>query len=281
MNSPLSSINDRTGKLISWLASQLRFTLVFGILLLAVLTSEALATPTVADSSFAHALPRDQSMPLIMRRPDAARLRELAGQSEFRYVEADESAGFWAAFWAWLWRWLERLMGVLSNTPTGRLSWKYGTYAALAAILTFAVLKLLQVDLTGVFGRGPRRSRLAYDIEGENIHEVDFRARIAEAEAAGNLRLATRLGYLEVLKFLTDQDLINWQPDKTNQAYLQELATSPLRERFREATRQFEYVWYGELSLNAALYQQVRTGQQAITRAAAGRPATFANSTPA
>ena len=90
-------------------------------------------------------------------------------------------------------------------------------------------------------------------------------ARIAEAEDAGNYRLATRLGYLEVLKHLTDRGLIQWQPDKTNHAYLAELAAGPLREAFRGATRQFEYVWYGELRLNAALYQQARAGQRAVT----------------
>ena len=127
------------------------------------------------------------------------------------------------------------------------------------------MLKLLQVDITGAFGRSARRGPLAYDLAAENIHEVDFTTRIAAAEDAGNFRLATRLGYLEVLKHLTDRGLIHWQPDKTNHAYLAELAAGPLHEAFRAATRQFEYVWYGELRLSAALYQQARAGQRAIT----------------
>ena len=64
---------------------------------------------------------------------------------------------------------------------------------------------------------------LAYDTAAENIHEVDFATRLAEAEAAGNCRLAVRLGYLQLLKQLTDRGLIHWQPDKTNHAYLAEL----------------------------------------------------------
>ena len=212
-------------------------------------------------------LPPDRSTALPPRRPDAARLRQLAAQREFRYVEPNASTDAWDAFWARLGHWLDELM----STRAGHFTWKYGIYAAVLAALVFAVLKLLQVDITGAFGRSARRGQLAYGLEAENIHEVDFAAHIAAAEAAGNLRLATRLGYLEVLKHLTDHGLIHWQPDKTNHTYLAELAAGPLRNDFWAATRQFEYVWYGELRLNAALYQQARAGQRAVTSQLAGR----------
>ena len=235
-------------------------------LLLALPGAPALAAPRPADSARVASPPRTQSLPpdrsttLPTRRPNATRLRELAAQREFRYVEPDASTDAWDAFWARLGRWLDGLMG----TPTGRFTWKYGVYAAILAALVYAVLKLLQVDITGAFGRSARRGALAYDTAAENIHEVDFAVRIAEAENAGNFRLAMRLGYLEVLKRLTDRGLINWQPDKTNHAYLAELAPGSQAEAFRRATREFEYVWYGELRLNAALYQQARASQRAV-----------------
>ncbi|MBF9220073.1 DUF4129 domain-containing protein [Hymenobacter ruricola] len=213
-------------------------------------------------------LPFDRTTPLPKRRLDEARLRELASEREFRYVEPDQSTSAWDAFWARIWRWL----GNLLRTPTGRFTWKYGMYAAILAALVYAVLKLLQVDVTAAFGRAGRRGQLAYDTEAENIHEVDFRTRIAEAEEAGNFRLATRLGYLEVLKHLTDGGFIQWQPDKTNHAYLFELPAGPLRDAFRAATREFEYVWYGELRLSPALYQQARASQRAVSALAAGTP---------
>ena len=225
------------------------------------MAAPAPAKPTVAARSpRPRALPPDRTTALLPRRPDAARLRELAAQREFRYVEPGTGTDAWDAFWGRLWRWLRGLL----STPTGRFTGKYGLYAAVLAALVYAVLKLLQVDITGAFGRAARRGPLAYDTTAENIHEVDFPARIAEAEAAGNFRLATRLGYLEVLKRLTDRGLIHWQPDKTNHAYLAELAPGPLADAFRGATREFEYVWYGELRLNAALYQQARASQRAV-----------------
>lgn len=252
-----------------WRASLLCYTLGLATPLAKAAGTDTLSVSTMAEDRKVpgQTLPVDRSTALPPRRADAERLRELAAQREFQYREAKVELSFWERFWNWLWEWLGRI----SSTKQGRTTWKYGFYAVLAGILVFAVLKLLQVDIGGVFGRKPRRSTLPYDVAGENIHEVDFPARIAEAEEAGDFRLATRLGYLAVLKTLTDQGLINWQPDKTNHTYLHELSNGALRNSFREATRQFEYVWYGELPLTAALYQQVRTDQRAVTAPLNGR----------
>jgi len=205
-----------------------------------------------------------------LRRPDAGRLQELRGRREFQYEEdatqPEQSA--WDAFWA-------RVRDAVGNWLVSRSYnhfWRWIFYALFVIAGVFIVLRLLEIDFTAMLGRSPRRAPLAYDTMAENIHEVDFTTRLAEAEAAGNWRLAVRLGYLQLLKTLADGGLIQWQPDKTNHAYLVELpAAGPLRGAFREATRQFEYVWYGELALTAPLYAQVRAGHQAL-RAQLGHP---------
>lgn len=215
-------------------------------------------------------LPPDQATALTLRLPDAERLRELRGQREFNYLETPAEMSPWALFWAKFW---QRVLGWLNQRSYTHF-WRWVFYGMFIAAGTFIVLKLLQVDLTGAFGRAGRRTRLDYDTNGENIHEVDFATRLAEAEAAGNFRLAVRLGYLQLLKHLTAQGLIDWQPNKTNQTYLNELtATGPLRADFREITRQFEYVWYGELPLTTLLYAQVRAGHKAFATQLSSTPA--------
>ncbi|WP_201983010.1 DUF4129 domain-containing protein [Hymenobacter rubidus] len=208
-------------------------------------------------------LPPDTGPAPRLRRPDEARLQELRGQRDFQYVEPtsrpEESA--WQAFWA-------RVRQAIAEWLTSRSYshfWRWVFYALFLVAGVFVVLKLLQIDFTALLSRTPRRVALAYDTAAENIHEVDFASRLAEAEAAGNWRLAVRLGYLELLKALSDRGLIQWQPDKTNHAYLAELpAAGPLRAGFREITRQFEFVWYGELALSGPLYARVREGHRAF-----------------
>lgn len=258
-------------------------------LLLSLAASPALAAPpqvplvlrrlaqAPTDTTMAPALP-PAAGPAVVRRPAAVRLRELRGQRDFDYreaaAEAPEQASVWQRLLGWLWRWLAPLL----DTRGGRIAWKGLFYGLMAAGLVFAVLKFLQVDITRAFGRAPRRVPLAYEAGQENIHELDFPAAIAEAEATGNHRLALRLGYLQLLKQLTDRDFIAWQPDKTNQTYVHELAASypSARAAFAELTRQFEFSWYGELAVSPDLYQRVRADQrrlgQQLVAAAPGRP---------
>lgn len=220
-------------------------------------------TPPPADSLLATSLPADAAAQPPLRRPAAARLQELSQQHEFQYTdvtEAPANPSLWDRLLRWIWDHLSRLL----DTRGGHLVWNTLWYGLMGATLIFAVLKLLQVDITKVFGRAPRALPLAYETGQENIHELNFADALAQAETAGNLRLAVRLGYLQLLKQLTDRDFIAWQPDKTNQTYLRELAASQptARPAFAELTRQFEYAWYGELPVSAALYQRVRETQR-------------------
>jgi len=234
---------------------------------------------TPADTLLAPPLPADAAAQPPLRRPAAAYLQELRRQRDFRYTDvtdAPASPSLWDQLLGWLWRQLSNLL----DTRGGHFVWNILWYGLLGAILVFTVLKLLQVDLTRVFGRASRALPLAYETGQENIHELNFAEALAQAEAAGNLRLAVRLGYLQLLKQLTDRDFIAWQPDKTNQTYLHELAASrpAARPAFAELTRQFEYAWYGELPVPAALYQQVREAQHQFGQqlSGAGRAAPVA-----
>ncbi|SHK93695.1 protein of unknown function [Hymenobacter psychrotolerans DSM 18569] len=206
-------------------------------------------------------LPPDRTTRVTLRQPTPERLRGFRQQREFQYVEVKSEQSSWDLFWARFWHWLSELL----ETRPGKLMWEYGIYAGLVVALVFVVLKLLQIDFTRAFGRSPRPAALAYDVQAEDIHGLDFDALLTAAETEGNYRLAVRLGYLHVLKQLADRSLIRWQPDKTNHDYLFELPAGPLPEAFRELTRQFDYVWYGEHDdLTPAHYAQARATRLAF-----------------
>ncbi|RYY20569.1 MAG: DUF4129 domain-containing protein [Cytophagaceae bacterium] len=252
---------------------RLRKLLLLGWLLAAGAGTAAPAAPAPV------ALPADHDPAVRLRQPPAAveRLNDLRGQRAFDYHEKKPDAeipGFWGRFGSWLLRkfgWMFNWLGDYSYDGF----WRWVIYGLLGGAVVFVVLKLLQVDLTAAFGRAPRRAALDYETGGENIHELDFATLLREAEDAGQLRLAVRLGYLALLKQLSDQSLIDWQPDKTNQTYLRELAARrpPLRSPFAELTRQFEYVWYGELPLSPTLYADVRTRQRELGQQLGGTAA--------
>ncbi|NVO29846.1 DUF4129 domain-containing protein [Hymenobacter lapidiphilus] len=227
--------------------------------------------PAPADSLGATAAARyvrlraDAAPAGVLRRPAAGRLAELRSQAEFQYAEPepDRSAeSVWSRFWREFWRWISGLFSGKTYETRGR----YVVYALFAAAFGYALVRLLQLDLTGLLGRRSRSLPLPYEALTEDIRGIDFGAELARAEQAGNYRLALRLGYLHTLRHLTDQALIQWQPDKTNHDYLRELAGTRQAAGFRTLTRQFEYVWYGELPLSPRQYPELREQQQSFQK---------------
>jgi hypothetical protein len=92
---------------------------------------------------------------------------------------------------------------------------------------------------------------------GENIFELDFNREINRAIAAENYRLAIRLSYLQILRELSQRELIQYSHEKTNSDYLQQLAGTRSYKDFFRITRHFEYTWYGGFFLNREVYSQM------------------------
>jgi len=84
----------------------------------------------------------------------------------------------------------------------------------------------------------------------ENIYESDLDRFIREALEKGNYSQAVRLYYLAIIKELSLKRWIRWKKDKTNREYIRELSNTNFQNKFRDATRLFERVWYGKEKLD-------------------------------
>ena len=85
----------------------------------------------------------------------------------------------------------------------------------------------------------------AEDTEIRNLPE-----RLQRALQEENYTEAVRLYYLMIIRSFRDAGFIQWQKDKTNHDYLREISGRAEFEQFKQATRTFERVWYGTLSLD-------------------------------
>ena len=93
--------------------------------------------------------------------------------------------------------------------------------------------------------------------EEEDIFALDFASRIKQETDKGNYRMATRLWYLQTLKNLSDQNIINYTRGSTNSQYLVQMQQSHFYTMFFQLTRGFEYTWYGNFHLSNTAYQQL------------------------
>jgi len=99
----------------------------------------------------------------------------------------------------------------------------------------------------------------------ENIEHIEVATPLHKALADGNLKLATRLYFLDLLKKLHEAGIIAWKKDKTNRDYLTEIYTKAYHyEAIRNLTLAYERVWYGEHALTHEAYQQLFADFEAI-----------------
>ena len=91
----------------------------------------------------------------------------------------------------------------------------------------------------------------------ENLPKADLRSAMERALNDGDYNLAVRLLFLNYLKTLIANGLIEWRQDKTNGAYLAELNGKEPFETFSKLTLVFERVWYGKAPLTAKEYGHI------------------------
>lgn len=139
----------------------------------------------------------------------------------------------------------------------------------------FALLVLIIVILVGVVGLGfafygifgigktiPIYSKdvngLDYSVKDENIHELNFVDEIDLAVEQQDYRRAIRMIYLYSLKLLSDKNVIDWLPAKTNHDYLYEIKNKHFQKQFSQLSYYFEYVWYGDFQANAIQFKEMK-----------------------
>ncbi|MFD0939957.1 hypothetical protein [Pedobacter boryungensis] len=189
---------------------------------------------------------KTDSSTIDLRKFDETAVKKYSKQKEFIYDDvAPQSLSLWDRFWRWFWRLINK---IFSGGITGSII-KYILIAVVIAIVVFVVIKLIGIDYKFLIGKS-KTVTVPFEESLENIHEIDFDEQIDFALQNKNYRLAVRLLYLKTLKKLSDKELINWQPEKTNQAYVLELENENYKQEFNVLTNQFEYIWYGEFFID-------------------------------
>jgi hypothetical protein len=186
---------------------------------------------------------------------NAGALQHFRSDKDFDYSgdAVNQGESLWSRFWHWLWN---VLFGWVGRAGFGKFL-QYILLAISVLFLAYIIFKSLGIDAVKLIRGDARKVDIPYTETLENIHDINFDAEIENAVAQHNYRLAVRLLYLNCLKRLSDTNLIQWQIDKTNSAYVYELANPEQKQLFSLLTRRFEYVWYGNFSINKQTFGNV------------------------
>ncbi|MGY3052676.1 hypothetical protein ACVWYG_000872 [Pedobacter sp. UYEF25] len=180
-----------------------------------------------------------------------ARINSYKQQRDFNYDTISTERSLWDRFWIWFWRKLGNLLGGTVRSPIS----KYFFIGIGIALVAFILYKVAGAE--ALFSKKSKETFLPYDVLNENIHQIDYKAELANLIADGKYRLAVRLLYLQSLKKLSDNNRIYWRPEKTNYNYLMEISDPNLKSEFTQLTRQFDYIWYGDFPVDKIKFDPI------------------------
>jgi hypothetical protein len=212
-------------------------------------------TAAKPDSNKAEVVMHTDTITVTQRGFDTVALDNYKKLKDFDYKEV-RGTNYWDKFWEWVWQLLNKIFGgPKKKTHYGSPIWGDLLLIAACALLVYLIIKLLKLD--HIFKRKPAETPVQYSELTDDINAINFERDIANAVTARNYKVAIRLLYLQSLKLMDDAQIINWQIGKTNQAYVHEINNAGQKQAFNTLTYQFEYVWYGDFPVDAAVYQKI------------------------
>lgn len=220
-------------------------------------SDEIVVSQTLIDS-----IPKDDS---IIEKRQFEDLNEKYVDDEFIYERTIENSGWWTRFKQWLSDFFKDLFNLDSEGQAAKatdIALKIAGVIIFLLVIYFIFKAVINDEGKWVFGKSSDKNIIPVtDIEN-NIHATDFKQLIAEAEQDNNYRLAIRYYYLWLLKALTNAEIIEYDVEKTNSDYYNEIASQPLKDEFSYTSYLYNYIWYGEFDVDE---KQFSKGKAAFT----------------
>lgn len=197
-------------------------------------------------------------------------LETYKNDTDFNYVEVQSEENFLDKFKRWLRNILtkiyEAIFGV--GTASGFLYFMFNVFPyILLAFLIYLLLRFfLKVNSRNIITGATTTGSISFSEEEEIIKNQDISSLIKEAVKQKNYRLAIRYYYLLSLKYLSENNLINWEQQKTNEDYIKEIEKETLRLNFSNITKIYDYVWYGEFNIDELKFEQFKTSFESLNK---------------
>ncbi len=180
----------------------------------------------------------------------------------FVYESLTKDKGSWERFRERLVRLYEQIFGFKTSEQAHRAL--DVTIYVLAILLTILVVYLIVRAIMNdegswVFGRSSDKKLIQYDEIEQNIHTTDFQRLIHESEKNGAQRLTIRYYYLWLLKLLSEKEIIEWDIEKTNSDYQNEIQDTAMKTDFSYLSYLYDYIWYGEFDIDQPTFDKAKT----------------------
>lgn len=186
---------------------------------------------------------------------------------EFDYSRTKPRESLWSKIMRKLREWLATIFSSADAKSINSITlWVLRIVAVvIVGLVVYWLLKaIIGKDGNWFFSKKNKKLNPKAQTITENIHEIDFNQLITEYEQKPDYRYAIRYQYLHLLKTFTDKKLLEWDPEKTNLDYINELSKPELKGAFKNVTHIFDYVWYGEFPVTQEDYLKYKDAYQKL-----------------
>lgn len=195
------------------------------------------------------------SSDVTVRSVDSAKILIYLKDKDFKYFEDPEYS---KTLWERLMDWLDRQFAKLTEYDSYYTAWDIIMYILIALAVAAIIFGFYRSEFKGLLISSKKNDQLNISESLEDIHSLDYEIMIEDAISNKKFRYAIRLNYLRSLKILSDKNLIHWKTDKTNNEFINEIKQISLKEKFKNITYDFEYIWYGEFEIDQTSYNQLQ-----------------------
>lgn len=189
-------------------------------------------------------------------------LERYKSDDDFNYIETVAEESFLDKAYRWLQNLLRKFWEAIFGVGTAKgflfFMLRVLPYILLGVLVFLLIRFFLKVNSNNLITKAKKEGSIAFTEEEQIIKNEDIPALINEAIAQNNYRLAIRYYYLLSLKLLTESQTIAWQPQKTNEDYINEIEKTQIKSDFKNITRIYDYVWYGEFAVDAPRFETLK-----------------------
>ncbi len=186
------------------------------------------------------------SSSVTVRTVDTQTLQEITSDPVFEYNELPENPD---SLLSRLQSWVIQLLQYLFQNPWAEVILKFVFFAIFAIVLIALINNILGGNISSAFTSSKAGESFSLNISEQELSDTNYNKLLEQARQEQRFSDAIRIMYLKSLQQLSEAGLITWKADKTNHDYLQELSNHPTKPHFSRLTYFYEFVEYGDFSL--------------------------------
>ncbi|MCL5245993.1 DUF4129 domain-containing protein [Cellulophaga sp. 20_2_10] len=198
--------------------------------------------------------------PLYVKKITKEDLQKYKEDPKYDYTLEKADNSWWENLKTWVYSFMLRFFQWLfgGTKAVGFLAafLQFIPYVLLAFLIFILIMLFLKTNMRGINLAKKNLSDVTLSEEEHIIKNEDIQQLIKNALEDKNYRLAVRYYYLYILKIMSEKELIDWQLQKTNDDYQKELSQSKYAIPFVTITRLYDYVWYGDFTIDETKYNK-------------------------